>query len=608
MTLRLRKILSACLATASVALTASTIGFIWYVQAPVHLSYHLSDLKVTNPMVVNFTRPVQPALHYALSPALAGHWQVVRNPLGVTGLQFKPAQALVPGSSYEIVISHVATLLATKPDVAAQTLLVTAERPADIKSLTPLDSNVSTGVDTPVTVKLTSPNHGLRHLTLSSDAPLKSAEPQSTDDTTFIWNFAQPLQQGTVYHVQLIDARQTSPDRRILLSSSFTTVAEPHIVSATNRTHFYPSDVITIAFDQPMKPSDTIFKFALPGAGKWQDDHTYNFTPAGLAPGTSYAYTVLKGAASTSGGVTNLDHAFSISTPGVVVVIGLSPASSNLPLNTGVSVAFDQPVDHATAQAALSLAPAAGGSFSWSGNTMNYQPTGLGYQTGYSATIQPGVKGIYGLPSVRAFATSFTTTYQILKLGVPYFHQAYALSCEAASLHMALAYRGVSVTELDLVSRFGYNPKPRDTAANFWDNPYQMFVGDINGSEGATGWGVYSPPVAAAAQSYGRQATAITGISASQIAQAIYADNPVVLWGFNGSRVLPDAWNVSGGVVSAPKNEHVRTVYGVAGNISNPVGFYLHDPINGELYWTTAQLNANMSFSGSLPTQGVVIN
>ena len=134
-----------------------------------------------------------------------------------------------------------------------------------------------------------------------------------------------------------------------------------------------------------------------------------------------------------------------------------------------------------------------------------------------------------------------------------------------------------------------------------------MFVGDVNGKMGVSGWGVYGQPIAAASQKLGRNASFINGISVNQIAQAIYDNNPVVIWGMVGSSIKQDSWNTSDGVVQAPRNAHVRTVYGVAGNPSNPVGFYINDPLYGRLYWSTAQLQANMSFGYRLSSQGVIV-
>ena len=69
-------------------------------------------------------------------------------------------------------------------------------------------------------------------------------------------------------------------------------------------------------------------------------------------------------------------------------------------------------------------------------------------------------------------------TVPVFKLDVPYYQQQYANSCEAASLRMALAYYGINISDdLEIVKKFGYDPRDKDTINNEWDNPQEMFVG-----------------------------------------------------------------------------------------------------------------------------------
>lgn len=587
----------------SVALVAWSI---FYFQRPVKLVYSLNNLKIDSPMTVSFSQPIQKNIRYSITPALDGTWKTSRNIFGVTALNFYPSHSLVPGSSFKLTVSNVTPILASRPSIDNQSIPVVAEEPATISSITPGSNAINVPIGTTITVKLASPNNNLRKLVLKADAPLVSSEPTTSDGITFVWKFTQPLSQGQLYHLTLSDLKQINKNQ-LLATTAFTTVPEPHISSATNSDHFYPGNKITVVFDQDMEKADGVFKFGFAGSGSWQDSHTYSFSPSGLSPGTFYSYTVLKGSASVAGGVTETNHVFNISPPGAVYVTTSSPKGNNVALGSSVDFTFDQPVDRGTAQSAFSISPSVAGTFSWTNNTMSFHPVSLDYQTDYVAKIGPGVKGIYGLVSTRSYSNNFTTTYRIIKLGVPYFRQAYALSCEEASLRMALAYRGINVSDYDILVKVGYNPRPRDLATNSWDNPYQMYVGDVNGNMGTTGWGTYGPPIAAAAQSFGRNTSYISGISVNQIAQAIYDDDPVVIWGIVGSSARSDSWNTSSGIVQAPRNTHVRTVYGVAGSVNNPIGFYVHDPLHGDLYWTAAQMQLYMSFGNSLPSQGVIV-
>ena len=335
-------------------------------------------------------------------------------------------------------------------------------------------------------------------------------------------------------------------------------------ITATQHDHFYPGNAITIVFSQPMKPTDGDFIFNFSGSGAWSAPDTYTFTPTGLAISQSYTYSVLEGAASALGGVVAADHSYTITTPGAAYLAGSSPSGSKVGLTTPVNLTFDQPVDQASAQAAFSISPNVGGSFSWSGNTMSFHPAGCyTYQTTYSVTLAAGIKAIYGLPSGRPYTIVFTTVLQTLILPIPIYHQDYALSCEEDALSMALAYRGISASDYQVLMQENYAPQPLDTSTNSWGDPNVMFVGDVNGVEGVTGWGSNPAAIAAASIALGRSATVADGITAAGISTAIHNGSPVVLWGYYGSRATLQSWNSPDGVITVARNAHVRTVVGV---------------------------------------------
>ena len=160
----------------------------------------------------------------------------------------------------------------------------------------------------------------------------------------------------------------------------------------------------------------------------------------------------------------------------------------------------------------------------------------------------------------------------------------------------------------DILQKFEYNPTHKNQEANTWDDPQKQFVGDVNGNQGkGTGWGVYAEPVAAAVRSYGRQASTHYGVSAQFLAQQLYDDRPVVLWGIWGTSAQIQTWTTPGGyTASGPFPMHVRLVVGVKGSIEQPLGFYVHDPITGSAYWSTAQLMANTQKAGPA-NQAVVV-
>src|SRR5207237_9965824 len=112
-----------------------------------------------------------------------------------------------------------------------------------------------------------------------------------------------------------------------------------------------------------------------------------------------------------------------------------------------------------------------------------------------------------------------------ITVNVPVYHQQYNLSCEESSLSMVLAFFGHPTTEQQVFDQLG-----GDTV-HYWagkpggGDPFLDFVGDPNGSEvQQTGYGVYWPPVKAAAGHFGAAvAQAGHGVAPSAIYTAIKA-------------------------------------------------------------------------------------
>lgn len=222
----------------------------------------------------------------------------------------------------------------------------------------------------------------------------------------------------------------------------------------------------------------------------------------------------------------------------------------------------------------------------------------------YSLNFKGG-SGVFAMTA----QPSIYDSAKITKLNVPYFAQQYKNSCEAASLRMALAFYGIKTDDMALVQAFGYTPRLRDEVTNTWDDPREMFVGFVNGQAG-TGYGAYGQPVAKAAKSFGRDAEFTTDISAEMLATEIRAGHPIVIWGYTSLTGKPYTWNVpNGGEVRAFRGEHARVIMGVQGTTENPIGFYVHDPFNGEQakFWKTQDLIKHMHSVLGVTNQAVII-
>jgi len=154
---------------------------------------------------------------------------------------------------------------------------------------------------------------------------------------------------------------------------------------------------------------------------------------------------------------------------------------------------------------------------------------------------------------------------------VPYHHQDYELSCEAASLQMALAHQGVNVSQGQELSDLGIDWRSGYYSGGVlrWGDPYQNFVGNPNGSEVAlTGYGTFYSPITRIAGGYGgnvlRQGE---GIPAADVYQAVLQNHPVVAWvSFDWRYHPPGAWLAFDGrwVQYQGPIEHSVTVVGVS--------------------------------------------
>jgi uncharacterized protein YvpB len=118
-------------------------------------------------------------------------------------------------------------------------------------------------------------------------------------------------------------------------------------------------------------------------------------------------------------------------------------------------------------------------------------------------------------------------------LAVPLFSQQHALSCEAASLRMALGALGVNVEESDILDRLAHDPTPRQPQFDgsvIWGDPDIGFVGSFDGVFARDGYGVYQQPIADVAASFGVNATPSFGTDSSEAYAAVNNGLPVVVW------------------------------------------------------------------------------
>jgi uncharacterized protein YvpB len=201
----------------------------------------------------------------------------------------------------------------------------------------------------------------------------------------------------------------------------------------------------------------------------------------------------------------------------------------------------------------------------------------------------------------KMYHTGKTAGTSTVRLNVPFHRQEHSLSCEVASLKMALAGVGVEVPESELVAKLAYDSTPRTSGV--WGDPYVGFVGDIDGKMLGSGYGVYWDPIAKLGLQY-RNTEVIHNGSLQQLLYHIHQGRPVVVWGYfgRGNRTTWTTPNLK--TVDAVNGEHARVLIGYNGNSLNPDSLILMDPIYGEQTWSVQDFLNNWS---TLESAGVAV-
>jgi uncharacterized protein YvpB len=193
--------------------------------------------------------------------------------------------------------------------------------------------------------------------------------------------------------------------------------------------------------------------------------------------------------------------------------------------------------------------------------------TGLTNGIGYTFTItQDG-----GMPSAATAAVTPSPNANVVT-DVLHHPQTRNLTCEEASLVMALSHAGISRTEDDVLNDIGIDW----TAATFdtngflhWGDPYKSFVGDPDGLETSyTGYGTYWPNIQRAAVDFGAMVVqAGEGTSPASLYAAILAGHPAVVWVTGNFQVYTrqNTWITDDGQTIGwyGPAEHAVTVVGV---------------------------------------------
>lgn len=579
-----------------------TLGSYYVVRThrAISLGYVKEGVPSTDEWVVSFGQDVV-VVSAQITPTVKGSWYTHKGFFGISALGFKPESGFEKGRTYTASVVVARTSSQSTPVELPNIFFAVAPAPGIISFS--VDVNKEKASPRPVVDLVVVPNLVEKKLTLSIAGYDAVFEEISREGSRRTWRPTKDFPQGKHLTIQIRDEHNA-----LLVEKNFETVKEPTIVNFFAKEPVLPGDTMIMEFNAPMQASSSPVILNIPGHGAWLDSRRYEYTVDSVLPNTTYIAKLPLGVLSEEGGVVATELIYHISSPSNV-----TPSFAAVPRERSIygpiEVSFDQPVDHESAERAFRISPSVKGAFSWQEEKLVFTPSRLSNQRTYAVSMMPGVKAKFGLPSRERVSTSFSTAPEVYKLNVPYFAQQYSRSCEAASLRMALAYHGVYTNDMDILNKLGYNPRPKDAENNTWDDPRTMFVGYASNKSGE-GYGVYGGPVARVAEDFGRTATYTRSITPQLLAKSIKAGDPVVLWGYTSLAVPKTSWRVEGGgEVTALAGEHARVVVGVYGSAENPIGFYLHDPINGKQYqyWDADDLMRHLRAVPGVTDQAVVV-
>lgn len=579
-------------------------------------------VKINSEIKINFDWPVSRAIEIQITPTVYGELyyedKLINNHLA-RQVVFRPDITWLPGTTYSLKISKVRNAILPWQKPKEHILSFTTEEAPVIDNILPV-SNEIIRPDVSWQVILNKTNDNLAEYEFKFEPFLEPEILLSQDKKVYTIKAKKLLIQGKHYTLKVFrkNIRYLFNTKEVVYQS------EPELIKQADWQVRLPPQIknfepqgdnitldkqIKIIFSENVDFSSFKKNIVINPvlSGDWQTDDykTLILKPINISKDITYTITINNGLKTYyGGGYLPEDLAYQFTSIGAVKVIDVFPKneSQGLKITSNISLTFDQAVEHNSAQDHFSINPKVDGIFNWEGNTMIFKPNSpFSFNTNYTIKLTPGIISKIGFNSEKEFNFNFSTELSITKLAVPFYRQQHNLSCEAATLVMALAYRGINVSEKLIIDEIGFDPTPKKN--NIWGNPHIAFVGDIDGHQPSTGYGVYWQPVARVANKW-RTTRWFSGANLKDLISEIKKGNPVIVWGTvsSGSRI--DWLTPAGDRVVAIKGEHTRIVIGFIGSADNPVKIIALDPLFGERHFSQANFLRNW---GSLNNSGVVV-
>lgn len=551
-----------------------------------------------HPIKFTFDRPVDPKrLKIAIKPVIGG---TIKHNYRFDGFILKhdfffyPNTSLPTESEYSVTVSSIKSIIGI-PE--GKEYLFNLKTPLDAKiiSVSPQDKAENIDINTPILVNFDFDDKYRTQwdFQLNPEIPLTITKKGKNT----VLQPKSPLLKGTNYQFIILKTpiAYSFKKRQIIsrgessqsMTAGFKTVVSPTIKSfSPTGSGVLVDSPITIQFRQEMDSASVEKAWSLTpavtGTFTWKDSNQFTFIPSsGLAKNTLYKITIENSASTKFGTGFDANFTSQFTTIGPITA-SISPANnaSSIPLNRSITVAFNQEVDHISAQTHFSISPQVEGIFSWQSNTMTFKPN-TNYQNSqtYTVTVNNQIKSIKGLDSTAVYTSKFKTIDQRVKLNIPLYKQEHYYTCGIAAARMALAYKGVKLSEMNIVNQIGYDSTPLNASKTIWGNPNVAFVGTLMGVPKGTGYGVHWGPVAKVVSKY-RPAEVKQNWNVQGIATEIQNGNPVVIWWVNG--VWPSferSWKTPDGTtIRAVNAMHAVVVNGFTGSVDNPKSFSVSDP------------------------------
>lgn len=499
-----------------------------------------------------------------------------------TTIKIIPQTTIKPGEHLLLYITHIKGILSSGH--GGEYLLEVHTPDIQVTSVSPIENSAPIAPTQPIEVTLNNPfgDETAWHVSTIPEHPMTV---EKKDEYTLLLTPDIPYNQASEYTLVL---ENTANIKRISDGEILTSGEPTHLLTyhfSTSHPAFVdsfipqgpginPESDISIQFDQSMDKESVLQSLTV--------EPEFNYDPVWDATGTSlllrhnplekatpYSITLQTGMMTTSGVGIEEPATFTFQTAGPLTMTKSSPAhkATHVSVLNSITIDFDQDIA-ASAIEDVKITPFAVGSIESNGRSLLFTPAEpLSYDTTYTVTVPASTLSVYGLPSDREQSFSFTTASAETILPVPYFRQQSQFTCNIAAAKMLLAYKGITVSEEELISVTGNGGKRGS------GNPNNGYIDD---------YGTYWDAISKGISHYAKN-TIIKTDTLSDIINHVKNGNPVMIWGQNGWSDPHDiSWTASDGTfIKAVNGMHSSVVRGYKGPPESPTELLINDPWRG---------------------------